>query len=96
VFSDEHPDSIDDAIMYTATYPFSELVELPGCQHGGACGMAFADGHAEIHKWIGPLMAAHQSVDLTLLPNTWINQQTSPVGVNDPDILYFAAHTPIN
>ncbi len=96
VFSDEHPDSIDDAIFYTASYPVSQLVELPGCQHGGACGMAFADGHAEIHKWTGPLMAAHQSVILTLPPNTWINQQTSPVGANDPDIIYFAAHTPIN
>jgi prepilin-type N-terminal cleavage/methylation domain-containing protein/prepilin-type processing-associated H-X9-DG protein len=96
VFADEHPDSIDDAIFYTASYPVSELVELPGCQHGGACGIAFADGHAEIHKWTGPLMAAHQSVITTLPPNTWINQQTSPIGANDPDIIYFAAHTPQN
>jgi prepilin-type N-terminal cleavage/methylation domain-containing protein/prepilin-type processing-associated H-X9-DG protein len=94
VFSDEHPDSIDDAIMYTATYPTAVFVELPGCQHGGACGMAFADGHAEIHKWKGPLLTTRQAVDTTLPANSWINQQGTTV--NDPDILYLATHTPIN
>jgi prepilin-type N-terminal cleavage/methylation domain-containing protein/prepilin-type processing-associated H-X9-DG protein len=97
VFSDEHPDSIDDAIMYTATYAVPSFTELPGAQHGGACGMAFADGHAEIHKWRGPLMAARQSVTIIQAANTWINNVPLPAGdVNDPDILYFAAHTPKN
>jgi prepilin-type N-terminal cleavage/methylation domain-containing protein/prepilin-type processing-associated H-X9-DG protein len=95
VFSDEHPDSLDDNLFYQADYPIAELTELPGCQHAGACGMGFADGHAEIHKWSGPLMAAHQAVTY-LPPLTWINQQTSPAGANDPDIIYFAEHTPAN
>jgi prepilin-type N-terminal cleavage/methylation domain-containing protein/prepilin-type processing-associated H-X9-DG protein len=25
--------------------------DLPASYHGGACGLAFADGHSEIHKW---------------------------------------------
>lgn len=100
VFSDEHPDSIDDALMYTANYPVTEFTELPGSQHGGACGMAFADGHAEIHKWQGPI--ANVPVDywngasscpLGSLPN---GRQQIPCPLTDPDMLYLAAHTPIN
>jgi prepilin-type processing-associated H-X9-DG protein len=26
-------------------------VDVPGSYHGGAGGLSFADGHAEIHKW---------------------------------------------
>ncbi len=100
VFSDEHPDSIDDALMYTANQadlPVSEFTELPGCQHAGACGMAFADGHAEIHKWIGPLLGGRQAVNLSLPPQTWINQvSTGSSDSSDPDIAYLAAHTPLN
>ena len=54
VFTDEHPDSIDDGILYTPNYPFPALLELPGCQHAGSCGLTFADGHSEIHKWRDP------------------------------------------
>ena len=52
VFTDEHPDSVDDALLYTASYAVTKFTELPGNQHGGACGISFADGHAEIHKWL--------------------------------------------
>ena len=27
------------------------MVDWPGIFHGGACGIAFGDGHSEIHKW---------------------------------------------
>jgi len=29
------------------------LVDVPASYHNGACGIAFADGHSEIHKWMG-------------------------------------------
>jgi prepilin-type processing-associated H-X9-DG protein len=54
LFTDEHPDSIDDCILYTNPYSedgTGQFTELPAADHGGACGLAFADGHAEIHKW---------------------------------------------
>jgi prepilin-type N-terminal cleavage/methylation domain-containing protein/prepilin-type processing-associated H-X9-DG protein len=57
VFTDEHPDAIDDAILYTnpgCTNGTGSFTELPSSDHGGACGMGFADGHAEIHKWRDP------------------------------------------
>jgi prepilin-type N-terminal cleavage/methylation domain-containing protein/prepilin-type processing-associated H-X9-DG protein len=89
VFSDEHPDSIDDALLYDASYPVTQFTELPGCQHGGACGMSYADGHAEIHKWIGPTLAVHEAVTYTLV-------QRVPCSISDPDMLYLAARTPQN
>jgi prepilin-type N-terminal cleavage/methylation domain-containing protein/prepilin-type processing-associated H-X9-DG protein len=89
VFTDEHPDSIDDALLYTSTYPVTSLTEMPGNLHGGAAGVAFADGHAEIHLWTGPVMAAHKNVTYTLI------QQISCT-ITDPDMLWLAQHTPAN
>jgi prepilin-type processing-associated H-X9-DG protein len=55
---DEHPDSIDDAAFANrcegADQPNTAMIiDYPGSFHGGACGFAFADGHSEIHKWMG-------------------------------------------
>ena len=87
VYSDEHPDSIDDALMYTSTYGVSSFIELPGNLHGGACGVAFADGHAEIHLWTGPVMNAHRNV-------TYTTVQRVPCSTSDQDMLWLAQHTP--
>jgi prepilin-type N-terminal cleavage/methylation domain-containing protein len=86
VFSDEHPDSIDDELLYTANYAVSSFTELPGSQHDGGCGITFADDHAEIHKWQGT--AARQPVQFTL-------KQRIACPINDPDMLWLAQHTPI-
>jgi prepilin-type processing-associated H-X9-DG protein len=91
VFSDEHPDSIDDALLYTSSYPVTSFTELPGSQHAGACGMAFADGHSEIHKWKGPI--ANVPVIFINGPPT---RQQVPCSISDPDMLYLAQHTPQN
>jgi prepilin-type N-terminal cleavage/methylation domain-containing protein/prepilin-type processing-associated H-X9-DG protein len=48
---DEHPDSINDA-FFVAGYNASQWGDLPASYHNGACGFSFADGHAEVHKWI--------------------------------------------
>jgi prepilin-type processing-associated H-X9-DG protein len=88
VLSDEHPDSIDDALLYTANYPVTTFTEMPGNQHGGSCGLTFADGHSEIHKWRGPIMTSHLNVSYTLL-------QRLPCLISDPDMLWLAQHTPI-
>jgi prepilin-type N-terminal cleavage/methylation domain-containing protein/prepilin-type processing-associated H-X9-DG protein len=108
VFSDEHPDSIDDNLFYSASLTnlvpgTTTFVELPGSQHGGACGMAFADGHAEIHKWQGPIANVpvnywngSSSVPQGALPNGRQQVPTPSGDANDPDMLYLAQHTPIN
>ncbi len=93
VFTDEHPDSIDDTILYTASYPVSSFTELPGNQHGGRCGLTFADCHAEIHAWKGPVMNAHRNVIYSTVPG--VTQQVA-CPVTDVDVIWLANHTPRN
>lgn len=59
MFMDEHPDFIDDGIIYfpintrdpSLTGNGGVMFEYPGNQHGGGAGVTFVDGHAEIHVW---------------------------------------------
>jgi prepilin-type N-terminal cleavage/methylation domain-containing protein/prepilin-type processing-associated H-X9-DG protein len=56
VMVDEHPDSINDAacaVQMYETNPTLEIIDVPASYHNGACGFSFADGHSEIHRWIG-------------------------------------------
>jgi len=48
---DEHPDSINDAFFINGP-TVSAWADLPASFHNGACGFSFADGHAEVHKWL--------------------------------------------
>jgi prepilin-type N-terminal cleavage/methylation domain-containing protein/prepilin-type processing-associated H-X9-DG protein len=52
VIVDEHPDSINDAWMMPIINDGKSFGDLPSSYHNGACGFGFADGHAEIHKWL--------------------------------------------
>jgi len=93
VFTDEHPDSIDDTLLYTASYSTTSFTELPGNQHGGGCGLAFADGHAEIHHWKGQVMTSHRTVMYQTVVG--ITQQV-PCSSDDVDMGWLASHTPQN
>jgi prepilin-type N-terminal cleavage/methylation domain-containing protein/prepilin-type processing-associated H-X9-DG protein len=48
---DEHPDSNNDGFFINGVNS-SAWSDLPGSLHNGACGFSFADGHAEVHKWV--------------------------------------------
>jgi len=48
---DEHADSINDAFFITDPN-VNNWQDIPASYHNGACGFSFADGHAEIHKWL--------------------------------------------
>ena len=85
VLIDEHPDSIDDGLMYTSSYATTSFSELPSDLHDGAGAVTFADGHVEMHKWTGTV--ANKPVKFTELqqiPNTFA----------DPDMSWLAQHTP--
>jgi prepilin-type N-terminal cleavage/methylation domain-containing protein/prepilin-type processing-associated H-X9-DG protein len=66
VFAEEHPDSINDAAFAvqckgnqpTDPQSAARIIDLPASFHNGACGFAFSDGHAEIHKWRGSTIQA--------------------------------------
>jgi prepilin-type N-terminal cleavage/methylation domain-containing protein len=84
---DEHPDSIDDGILYTSyTYTdgTGEFTELPGGQHDGACGIGMADGSSLMHKWQNPL---------TLHPVTYNYDDNISVTRNQ-DLAWLANATP--
>ena len=56
-FLDEREDSIDDGafgVNLIDTGAKSQLVNWPASYHNKAGGVTFADGHAEIHRWIDP------------------------------------------
>ena len=36
-------------------------VDIPASYHNGACGLSFADGHAEIRRWRDPVILAQNS-----------------------------------
>jgi prepilin-type N-terminal cleavage/methylation domain-containing protein/prepilin-type processing-associated H-X9-DG protein len=57
VFMDEHPDGINAggfANMMVVVPDNTRIIDYPASYHDGACGISFADGHAETHKWRDP------------------------------------------
>ena len=58
IYMDEHPDSINDVGNFTYEPGGNGWVDVPANYHNGAGGIAFADGHSEIHKWTGGLGGA--------------------------------------
>jgi prepilin-type N-terminal cleavage/methylation domain-containing protein len=86
---DEHPDWLDDSILYVnpaETNGLGEFTEVPGSFHNNACGLNFADGHAEIHKWMDariilPIAYEYhpESIDILGTPSPdlgWLAQRT--------------------
>jgi prepilin-type N-terminal cleavage/methylation domain-containing protein/prepilin-type processing-associated H-X9-DG protein len=55
VFDDEFSDSMNDGSLYFIKFNTpSEWKDLPASYHNGRCAFGFADGHAELHKWLNP------------------------------------------
>lgn len=89
VLLDEHPDSINDGFFCVDMrgYPnlaSAALPDVPASFHGKAAGIAFADGHSEIHKW----------KDSRTMPP--VMRTGSPPAVsqaNNVDVLWFWQHT---
>ena len=54
VMVDEHPDGINDGWLAVRMYTNGRAYwrDLPASYHNGACGFAFADGHAEVKRWL--------------------------------------------
>jgi prepilin-type processing-associated H-X9-DG protein len=91
VFLDEHPDSINAggfANMMVVSPPSARIIDYPASYHAGACGISFADGHAEIRKWRDPRTRAPIRNNDDLLP---LNVD-SP---NNQDMIWLADRTTI-
>ena len=92
VYVDEHPDSINDAGCFPPNSA-NNIPDAPATYHNGACGFAMADGHSEIHKWIGTTMKkARTSGGLNGVNFSAQNNFPCPTG--DPDVHWYSYHSP--
>ena len=85
VFLDEHPESIDDGYFLVWMDKKGTWGNWPANYHNGACGLSFADGHAEIRKWrdAGTLGAHIGGAGPTDVP--WMQLRASaPIDPNAP------------
>ncbi|MCI0540514.1 MAG: type II secretion system GspH family protein [Verrucomicrobiales bacterium] len=87
VFLDEHPDAIDDGYFLVFVNRKQLWGNMPANYHNGACGLAFADGHAEIRKWMDPDTLSKKIVANPKGPRDvpWIQVRTSsPIKADAP------------
>ena len=85
VFIDEHPDTINDASFKVNMDPGSIAAgwgDIPSGVHNNATAFSFADGHAEIHKWMNRIsIPDYKPYDATWTMNqpdwTWLTTHTS-------------------
>ena len=95
IFLDEHPASINDGgFGFRMPDSFAGTkaqgwIDYPAAFHNGANAFSFADGHAELHKWLEPQtlkLGGQRSTDWTNLPQGnfannrdiwWMAQRTS-------------------
>ena len=85
VMLDENPWSINDGWFCANPSPTAtSWIDKPAVYHNNACGMSFADGHCELHKWRDGNLIAYQGPAETGVPAqagvgdiTWLGQRTS-------------------
>ena len=88
VLLDEHPDSINAggfANMMVESPPAARIIDFPASFHNGAAGISFADGHAEIRKWVDSRTTPPPKYDNSLQLNV-----ASP---NNVDMIWLAERT---
>ena len=90
VLLDEHPDSINAggfANQMVENPAAARIIDFPASYHNGACGVSFADGHTEIHKWI----------DARTKPAIRYNNQLqlNVASANNRDVIWMSDHTTV-
>ncbi len=95
VVLDEHPDTINDGYLDTNPNPdptvFTKWNDVPASLHDGGCGVSFADGHSEIHKWKSRVCTIHP---VTFNPFRLIPFSQDPVNGN-ADASWLAIRTSV-
>ena len=79
VFIDERSEHIDDGYFLVDLAAEHVWANMPAIYHNGAGGLSFADGHAEIRKWVDPDTLAPKPPLNPRGPNDvpWIQERTS-------------------
>jgi prepilin-type N-terminal cleavage/methylation domain-containing protein len=88
VFIDEREDSINDgwfAVDMVNQGPLAEWVDIPASYHHRAASLAFADGHAQLKKWVD-----ERTLPVLRRGAPAVKRQFSP---NNPDVSWLQSHT---
>jgi prepilin-type N-terminal cleavage/methylation domain-containing protein/prepilin-type processing-associated H-X9-DG protein len=91
VLLDEHPDSINAggfANQMVESPAAARIIDYPASYHNGACGISFADGHAEIRKWVDPRTKPPVRFSNTALP-------LNVASANNRDMIWLSDRTTI-
>jgi prepilin-type N-terminal cleavage/methylation domain-containing protein/prepilin-type processing-associated H-X9-DG protein len=89
--ADEHPDSLDDGVFGNVmtssdTSTWIWFQDVPAKWHNNSCPFAFADGHAEMHRWLNP----------GLIPDvTYQGGLENGTDESDSDVCWLSSHTTI-
>ncbi|HEV2453345.1 MAG TPA: prepilin-type N-terminal cleavage/methylation domain-containing protein [Verrucomicrobiae bacterium] len=102
VFLEEHPNSMLNTVpdgYLEVDSAGGTCPDVPGSNHKGwLCGMCFADGHSEMHKWLKSGMVTSSSITTLQIPvtpgGTTISQSPALVqlGTTSPDWVWFTTH----
>ncbi|HTI99409.1 MAG TPA: hypothetical protein VL527_11050 [Dongiaceae bacterium] len=99
VFLEEHPDSINDGAFATScagaqptdSPSQARIIDYPAAYHRGGCTFSFADGHVEVHGWLGATIRS--------APVSYNNFSLLPLNVSAGnswgDIHWLAANTTV-
>ncbi|HAB15169.1 MAG TPA: type II secretion system protein [Verrucomicrobiota bacterium] len=77
VFIDEREDSVDDGYFLVTLEPNQLWGNLPAIYHNGAGGLSFADGHAEVHRWLDPVTIKKGLTGKAPRDVPWIQERAS-------------------
>ncbi len=89
VLLDEHPDSINAggyANQMVDGPATARIIDYPASYHNRAAGISFADGHAEIRKWVDPR---------TVQPVKFYDMPLNVASPNNADVIWLAERTSV-
>jgi prepilin-type processing-associated H-X9-DG protein len=98
VITDENPFSINDPDFIVAmgtpdangNATFTRFMDTPGSYHNGAVTISFADGHSEIHKWLGATIKSYLNAATCPTPGEAPSYQAAD---SLPDLRWLQART---
>jgi prepilin-type N-terminal cleavage/methylation domain-containing protein/prepilin-type processing-associated H-X9-DG protein len=62
IFVEESEYVIDDGYFIVDAFSQNQWQNFPSSRHNGAGGFSFADGHSEVHRWVGENTARFSSI----------------------------------
>lgn len=82
VMTEEAPYSLNDqGLAASANLTSPRWIDSPNALHNNACVVSFADGHVELHKWLGQSLNVSSFTGTAVPPNdpdfTWVAQRIS-------------------